>query len=85
MLMQLRRYNLHAEHVPGKHPIVPDTLSRSPIEGQNQNNTHTEEFECHVDLLETFRPLTDKLLMQIQKATAGDSILQEAINYTRDG
>lgn len=85
MLMRLRGYSLHAEHVPGKHLIVPDTLSRSPIGRPNQGDTLAEEVECYVDLLENSRPLSDKLLEQIQQATEGDSILQEAINHTRHG
>jgi hypothetical protein len=48
-----------------------------------QSNTLVEKVECHVDLLENSRPLTNRLLMQIPKATEEDSILQEAINYTR--
>lgn len=41
--------------------------------------------QCYVDSLENSRPLTDKLLEQIQKATGDDSILQKAINHTRNG
>lgn len=37
MLMRLRGYSLHAEHVPVKHLIVPDTLSRSPIGRPNHS------------------------------------------------
>ena len=85
MLMRLRGYSLHAEHVPGKHLIVPDTLSRSPIGRPNQTEAFADEIECYVDLLENSRPLTDRLLEQIQRATEGDSILQEAINHTRHG
>ncbi|XP_065943746.1 uncharacterized protein [Magallana gigas] len=46
MLMRLRGYSLHAEHVPGKHLIVPDTLSRSPIGRPNQSDTFAEEVQC---------------------------------------
>ena len=31
LLMRLRRFSAKAEYVPGKHLIVPDTLSRSPL------------------------------------------------------
>ena len=83
--MRLRGYSLHAEHVPWKHLIVPDTLSRSPIGRPNQTEAFADEIECYVDLLEDSRPLTDRLLEQILRATEGDSILQEAINHTRHG
>ena len=59
MLMRLRGYSLHAEHVPGKNLIVPDTLSRSPIGRPNQTEAFPDEIECYVDLLENSRPLTD--------------------------
>lgn len=85
MLMRLRGFSLHAENVPGKHLIVPDALSRSPIGRPNQSDTFAEEVQCYVDSLENSRPLTDKLLEQIQKATGDDSILQKAINHTRNG
>lgn len=85
MLMRLRGYSLHAEHVPGKHLIVPDTLSRSPLGKLNEGDTLAEEVECYVDFVENSRPLTDKLLEQMQQATEGDSILQEAISHTRHG
>ena len=47
-----------------------------------QTEAFADEVECYVDLLENSRPLTDLLLEQIQRATEGDSILQEAINST---
>lgn len=43
MLMRLRGFSLHAENVPGKHLIVPDALSRSPIGRPNQSDTFAEE------------------------------------------
>ena len=75
----------HAEHVPGKHLIVLDTLSKSPFGTPNQTEAFADEVKCYVDLLENSRPLTDRILEQIQRATEGESILQEAINHTRHG
>ena len=72
MFMQLRGYSRHAEHVPGKHLIVSDTLSRSPIGRPNQTETFADEVECYVDLLENSRPMTDRLLEQMQRTTGGD-------------
>lgn len=51
----LMRYSLQAEHVPDKHLIVPDTLSRSPIGRSNQRDTFAKEDQCYVDSLESLQ------------------------------
>ena len=86
MLMRLRRYNLKAEHVPGKLLIVPDTLSRSPVSsGDTKESSMMEEIECYSVAVDSLRPLSDRLLWKIRAASERDPILQEAMNYTRFG
>jgi hypothetical protein len=36
ILMRLRGFSLHAEHVPGKCLVVPDTLSRCQMDAMDQ-------------------------------------------------
>jgi hypothetical protein len=60
MLMQLRGFSLLAEHVPGKCLVVPDTLSRCPMDAMDQTEKPTEEIECYVDSIDSARPIADK-------------------------
>lgn len=83
MLMRLRVYNLKAEHVPGKHLVVPDTLSRCPID--EVHDDFQDEIKIYVDSVDTTRPIADKRIQQITKATFNDGTLQEVINHTRYG
>ena len=83
MLMRLRGYSAKAEHVPGKNIVVPDTLSRSPIEKGNFD--FIEEIECYADSVDMLRPISDVRLEQIRVATEGDQQLQDAIDYTLRG
>ena len=45
--------------------LVPDILSRSPIERPNQTEPFADDVEYYIDLLKNPRPLTDRLLEQI--------------------
>lgn len=82
MLMRLRGYNFKAEHVPGKHLVVPDTLSRSPL--NVSDSSFVAEIACHIESLEC-RPIADRRLEQIRIATENDGTIQEAIRHTQDG
>jgi hypothetical protein len=84
--MRLRGYKLKAEHVPGKLLIVPDTLSRSPVNsGDIDESSTVGEIECYFVAVDSLRPLSDRVLRKIRAASERDSILQEAMNYTRFG
>ncbi|XP_052817965.1 uncharacterized protein K02A2.6-like [Mya arenaria] len=83
MLMRLRGYSLIAEHVPGKDLVVPDTLSRCPV--SNENYEFVNEIECFAINVEALRPVADKRLEEIRNATENDTIIQEAMNFTRYG
>ena len=60
MLMRLRGFSLKAEHVPGKNIVVPDTLSRSPLE--HGKFEFVEEIECYAISIDTLRPIADSRL-----------------------
>ena len=67
--------------------IVSDTLSRCPIDLGNDSDIsdYIEEIQCFVGEIEKSRPISDKRLQQICKATDDERILQDAIYYTRFG
>lgn len=83
LLIRFRRFNAHAEYVPGTQLVVPDTLSKSPL--NCDEITLAEDIELYVDSVEENRPVTDRKLAQIKEATLLDSNIQMAINFTKHG
>lgn len=83
LLMRLMRYNVAAEHVPGKDLVVADALSRSPC---SQEDSYTEEeVQLHVDALKAEWPASDAKLSELRSQTCCDPVLQQAIRFTLDG
>lgn len=84
LLMRLRRYNVVAKHVPGKQLVVPDTLSRSPLNISDQSNT-VEDVTAYVASVVNTKPLSDKKLEEIRNETSSDPILPDVMRYTMQG
>ena len=83
LLMRLRRYNAIAEHVPGKQLVVPDTLSRSPLDVVESSTAG--DVDAYVKSVTSTKAISDRRLDEIRTATENDPILQEVINLTRYG
>ena len=66
LLMRLMRFNPQAKHVTGKQMVVADTLSRSPLKLEQEQDT-VVDVQAFVDLVESARPVTDSQLERIQK------------------
>ena len=56
--MRLMKYNILAKHVPGKEMLVPDTLSRSPIDPETVSST-TKDVELYMSMVEDNMPASD--------------------------
>ena len=83
LLMRLRRFNVEAEYVAGKHLVVPDTLSRCP--SKLKEDFMTDEIQLFVESVELSRPISDMKLNEICDATMDDDVLQSAIQFTKCG
>lgn len=85
LLMRLMRYRPTAEHVKGKDMWVSDTLSRQPLKLTVNDIENIDEIEQFVADVRSHWPMSDRRLVEMQKATADDATLQAAINYTVNG
>ena len=84
LLMRLMKYNILAKHVPGKEMLVPDTLSRSPIDPETVSST-TKDVELYVLMVEDNMPASDAKKSAMRQEILKDSGLQSAIVYTLTG
>ena len=82
--MRLMRFNSQAGHVSGKQMVVADTLSRSPLELEQEPDT-VEDVPAFVNLVEPTRPATDNQLERIREASRRDAQLPKVINFTSLG
>ena len=71
LLMRLRRFNAKAEYVAGKHLVVPDTLSRSPMTNSEVVITG-EAVDLFVNLIETTRTVSDAKIQKIKQESCKD-------------
>ena len=78
MLMRLMQFNCLAEYLPGKSITVPDALSRSPLPYESHDICENSEFVSYV-------PASDVMVRKFQQATAEDTLLLRAIDYTVNG
>ena len=78
MLMRMMQYNTEAVYVPGKQHIIPDYLSRHPLEATTDeiSSSMQAELHHHCDSVIKDLPATPKRLVEIGTAQQEDSILQ---------
>lgn len=82
--MRLMRFNVTAEHVPGKQLVVADALSRHPLAGDGQSDTEGQ-VKAYVNAIVTSKPIKSPKLEEISKATKSDAELQKVIAFIRKG
>ena len=70
-------------YVAGKHLVVLDTLSRSPM--IKSEIVTTEEVELFVNLIETTRSVSDAKIQKIKQESCNDPNLQAAMKFTKHG
>ena len=86
MLMRLMRYNAAAVFVPGKQHVVPDFLSRHPLQQHDaigavlQKDVHGFCERIFNDL-----PATPQRLVEISQAQQADELLQRVVQQTLSG
>ncbi|CAI5695044.1 unnamed protein product [Oreochromis niloticus] len=84
LLMRLMRFNVTAEHVPGKQLVVADALSRHPLHGCYPSETDSQ-VKAYVSNVVTSKPIKSHKLEEIRRVTQRDPELQKAIIFIRQG
>ncbi|KAL6462444.1 hypothetical protein MHYP_G00288660 [Metynnis hypsauchen] len=73
MILQLQRYDIVITHKPGKQIPVADTLSRKPIECNE--NSLSEDMDLQIHSVGSNAPISDNKLAEIKAATAREEQL----------
>lgn len=81
MLLRFLRYDVKAEHVPGKNMVVPDTLSRAPSPLVAASTEIAEDIQVALAAV-TDALASPHLQQRIAEATASDPILSAVARYT---
>ncbi|XP_054878905.1 uncharacterized protein LOC129353585 [Poeciliopsis prolifica] len=84
LLMRLMRFNVTAEHVPGKQLVVADTLSRHPLKDSYVLDTETQ-VKAYVNAMVASKPIRSPKLEEIRQATQKDAELQKVVMFIRKG
>ena len=84
LLMRLMKFNLVAEHAPGKSLVVADTLSRNPIPDVCVDELE-EDINLYVNHIESSWPVSDIKLTQIALETEKDTVLSVVMKYVLNG
>lgn len=84
LLLRLMRFNIVAEHVPGKDQVIADTLSRQPLQC-DQRLDSVDAVQSYVEGMLSTVPVLDSMLRRIRDATESDDAFQRVIAYTSGG
>ena len=93
MLLILQRYNLKVGYVPGRELLIPDTLSRAPLEKEEieryevftmKRTKETMDYIQNISLTSTMC-VSDKRLEQIKEATRRDTVMEQLRKYVQTG
>uniref|UniRef100_A0A3Q2QMF9 Gypsy retrotransposon integrase-like protein 1 n=1 Tax=Fundulus heteroclitus TaxID=8078 RepID=A0A3Q2QMF9_FUNHE len=84
LLMRLLRFNVEAQHVPGKQLVVADTLSRRPQKNVSDETTD-HIVQAHVESIVANAPVSSQRLSKIREATQHDHELQQITRFIRNG
>lgn len=83
MLLQLQKYDLNVQHVPGKQIPLADTLSRKFLPDTYPNMS--EGIDMHVHTVLDMLPVNDCKLHEIRVATSNDPDMCELVEVVRRG
>ena len=83
--MRLMRFNAEVKHVPGKHIVIANALSRSPLDHSPADKDIDEAVSTHVVAVEASRPISSTRLDFLRAATIHDAELQQVIKYVCSG
>ena len=87
LLLRMLRFNFEVQHIPGKHLIVPDALSRSPLAETDSDSSHdlASEVAAHVDAIQTSWPASGAKLQEYKRTTEEDEELQTVRKFISGG
>ena len=83
--MRLMRFNAEVKHVPGKHIVIANALSRSPLDHSPADKDIDEAVSTRVVAVEASRPISSTRLDFLRAATIHDAELQQVIKYVCSG
>ena len=84
MLLQLQRYTLQVNYVPGKLMYVADTLSRAYVQGDPSCGA-PDDIEVMVHMLLDSLPMTEAKRKQFKDATASDRVMCQLMKTVANG
>ncbi|KAK7929206.1 hypothetical protein WMY93_005601 [Mugilogobius chulae] len=84
LLMRLLRFQVVAEHVPGKQLTVADTLSRNPLSNTSDCSTDNE-VQVYLQSVVTNAPVSPQKLNDIRAATLHDEELTKVTSLIQNG
>ncbi|GBL89207.1 hypothetical protein AVEN_255310-1 [Araneus ventricosus] len=80
----MMRYSYQVQYIPGKDLLIADALSRSPIEGREDEEL-SEEITAYIQMVIATLPATDKRLSEIWQAQQEDEVCIQLINFVEKG
>lgn len=84
LLMRLLRFQVAAEHVPGKQLAVADALSRNPLSNSSDSSTD-KEVQMYLQSVVSNAPVTPQKLKEIRAATLQDEELTKVTSLIQNG
>ena len=75
MLLRLQKYDFVIKHKPSKDLVVADTLSRAPLPVLDPEIE--KEIPYYVHTMVSNMPMSDEMIMRLQRATSEDESLQQ--------
>lgn len=82
--MRLLRFQVAAEHVPGKQLAVADALSRNPLSNSSDSSTD-KEVQMYLQSVVSNAPVTPQKLKEIRAATLQDEELTKVTSLIQNG
>ena len=83
--LKLARFDYTVSHIPGKLLVTADTLSRAPIDDEEQGLVDTDQTECFVSQIVESLPASKTRLEQIRLAQEEDHVCRAVRDYCRVG